>query len=249
MYSSPPEVYEKMTDLEALTDLLSHSKRRARSARGRNKVRLQRYSNALENFISKWQYHVPPDPAVRKRDNDIPFSSEELAMIEDRAHEQGDELVQQMAGVMLDLMRYVDLHESRQETLLLKARSLVGLLEYAGLQGYVLKYFTNFKEFVEGLSGKDIEIQLQKIEWEHGTPLTIQFKGHWAAQLISAAVAKMLKKDDGTYWNNVTYEMNYINETFYVEVQRKSGKTVKQQLNEAEAKIKELQTQLGAKHE
>jgi hypothetical protein len=245
MLTMQPELYEKMTDLEALSDLLKHSKRRASSARRGNKIRLQRYVTALENFLSKWQYHVPSNLASRKRDKNVLFNREELAMIEDRAREEGDELTQQMAGVMLDTVEHYDKHMSGYETLLLKSKCLVDLLQFADLQGYVRRYFLNFKEFVDGLSDSKAAIKFQKIEWERGTPLAISFRGHWAAHLISGAIAKMLKKEDGTWWNNITYEMNYVGEVFYVEVQRKSGKTVKQQLNEAEAKIKELQARLG----
>lgn len=177
-----------------------------------------------------------------KRDREKNFTREELMAIEAEATTEGIELVDQMAGVMLAGEGVFERVQEERKMLLDAAKMFLaidGPVKEGTMHGRLHKHF---KDVVEGMDGGGEEPGLVSMTAK-GTGVELRFRTHWASKLIATSIAKTLKKDDGTYWNNITYELHdpLSRETYYVEVQRKSGKTTKQQLNEAEARIKELE--------
>jgi hypothetical protein len=187
-----------------------------------------------------------------KRDRTKAFSDAEFEQIEDLARAEGLDLVEQMAGVLLDTGHAMKKQYDREKELLDQAKSFLHIADIylpkdeATIGGRMSKRIKEgFKAFVDGLRTGKLKPELAKIHWEHGTPFEIAWKNNWAMMVIAASIADMLRKKDGGYWNNITCVMHYHQEQFDVTVQRRSGKSVKDQLNEAEAKIKELESQVA----
>jgi hypothetical protein len=187
-----------------------------------------------------------------KRDRTKPFDEAEIERIELQAREEGNELVEQMAGILFDTGNYLKKQYDREKELLDQAQSFLRIAEIylpkdeATIGGRMSKRIKEgFSAFVKGLKTGTLKPELAKIHWEHGTPFEISWRNNWAMMVIAASIADLLRKDDKSYWNNITCVMNYHGEQFDVVVQRRSGKSVKDQLNEAEAKIKELEADVA----
>lgn len=181
-----------------------------------------------------------------KRDRDKNFTREELMAIEAAATAEGNELVDQMAGVMLTAEEWFEKETEKTQMLLSAAR--VWLAASHPPEGSLAeRLHSNLKEIVDGMSGDYRDPELVEARMK-ATGIDLKFRTHWASRLVAASMAKSLKKDDGSYWNNITYELHdpRSGDTYYVEVQRKSGKTVKQQLTDAEARVKELEAVIEA---
>jgi hypothetical protein len=180
-------------------------------------------------------------PLKTKRDRNQPFTMNELHMIEDAAKKDKNELVEQMSAMLQETLKFCDKEYDVRQTILAKARGFLALFPYSDMKKTIPdNVFARFKEFIDGISSQDLDTSIRKIHFESGLGEVV-FKTNWASEIVAGSLARMLKKDDGSYWNNITFVMHYLGEQFDVVVQRRSGKSVKDQLNEAEAKIKALE--------
>jgi hypothetical protein len=163
------------------------------------------------------------------------FTREELTAIEAEATAKGLDLIEQMAGVMLTAETWFE-KETEKVQLLLSAAEVWLAASRPPEDTIAERLYLNLKEAVEGMTGdpRDPELVFAR---QTATGFVMGFRTHWASRLIAASVAKSLKKPDGTYWNNISYELHdpTDGETYFVEVQRKTGKTAAQQRTEAEA--------------
>jgi len=187
-----------------------------------------------------------------KRDRKKPFTREELDAIERQATAEGIDLVAQMAGVIMVMEEAIEKVYDREKELLSQAAAFLRIAEIylpkdeETIGGRLSKNIKKgFGDFVKGLRTGKLEPELVRIHWEPGTPFETRYRTNWAMMVIAGSLAKMLKKDKGGYWNNITCVMHHLGQTFDVIVQRRDGKSVKDQLNEAEARIKELEAQLA----
>lgn len=189
-----------------------------------------------------------------KRDRKKAFSEAEFEEIESKAKEEGLDLVEQMAGVLLDTGAAMQKQYDREKELLSQAKAFLSVADIwlpkdeATIGGRMSKNIKEgFKAFVTGLRTGKLKPELAKIHWEHGTPFEVAWKNNWAMMVVAASIADMLRKKDGSgaYWNNITCVMHYHGEQFDVVVQRRNGKSVKDQLNEAEARVKELEADVA----
>ena len=187
-----------------------------------------------------------------KRDPKKPFTREELDRLELVARAEGNELVAQMAGVIMVMEEAIEKVYDREKELLSQAAAFLKFAEIYlpkddTIGGRVSKRLKEgFGAFVKGLQTGKLTPELVRINWEQGTPFETQYRTNWAMMVIAGSISKMLMKKDGSYWNNITCVMHHLGETFDVIVQRRSGKSVKDQLNEAEAKIKKIRE--GVEH-
>lgn len=232
--------YEKMTDDQALSELVTNLRRRA-GARGYERSRWRRYLMALENLF------VPRHERVSRRDRKKPFDTEELERIEEDARLHGDEVLEQLAGTVLVIDRFI---EKQSDTMNLLARKVRLYLDITCAQVGDNTILARLRDDLEKMAsgvlgdGGEEELEVTRINWEENTPFSITMRTNWALEVISASLAKMLKKPDGTWWNNLTMVLHYLGEQFDVTVQRRDGKSVKDQLNEAEARIKQLESEV-----
>jgi hypothetical protein len=187
------------------------------------------------------------------RDRKKAFTEAEFEEIELKARAEGLDLVEQMAAVLLDTGGALKKQYDREKELLDQAKSFLRIAEIylpkdeETIGGRMSKRVKDgFKAFVDGLRTGKLKPELAKIHWEHGTPFEVSWKNNWAMMVIAASIADMLRKKGGDYWNNITCVMHYHQEQFDVTVQRRSGKSVKDQLNEAEAKIRKIRE--GVEH-
>lgn len=187
-----------------------------------------------------------------KRDRKKAFSEAEFEEIERLAKTEGLDLVEQMAGVLLDTGTAMQKQYDREKELLAQAKAFLHIADIympkdeATIGGRMSKRTKEgFQAFVDGLRTGKLKPEMVKFSWEHGTPLEISWRNNWAMMVIAASIADTLRKKDGSYWNNITCVMHYHGEQFDVVVQRRNGKSVKDQLNEAEAKIKELEADVA----
>ena len=188
-----------------------------------------------------------------KRDRKKPFTREELERLELLARHDGNELVEQMAGVIMVMEEAIEKTYDREKELLDQASAFLKVAEIylpkdeETIGGRISKRLKDgFGAFVKGLKTGKLKPELTRIHWEPGTPFETQFRTNWAMMVIAGSISKMLMKKDGSYWNNITCVMHHLGETFDVIVQRRSGKSVKDQLNEAEAKIAKIRE--GVEH-
>lgn len=187
-----------------------------------------------------------------KRDRSKPFTRAELEELEIQAKADGNELVEQMAGVMIDVESELEKQYDREKELLDQATAFLRVADIylpkgeETIGGRISKRMKEgFGAFVKGLRTGKLKPEMVKLHWEHGTPFEVAWRTNWAMMVIAASIAKMLNRGDGTYWNNITCRMSYLSQQFDVIVQRRDGKSVKDQLNEAEARVKELEAEIG----
>ncbi len=176
---------------------------------------------------------------MTKRDATKPFTQSELQQIETDAILAGDEERAQLAGIMIDAMSAYDKELTIRKVLLKAAESYL-LLSGVGLETKSIlgRSHNALQELVDGLNGKgaDDKPELLAFHWEHGTPWELKFKGSWAALVIGQGLMDLMTKPDGDgLWNNITMKTSYKTEKFSITVERQRGKTVKDQLDEAEA--------------
>lgn len=184
-----------------------------------------------EVFCTCQGYRAP----VRLRDRTVPFTREEFEEIEARAINDGDQLVEQMAGILLDTEAAF---EQQRDTYLVLCDKIKGALEagkYTKEDSFAGRFVSQLKEIVDGLATGVLEPELVKVHWEHGTPLLMQWKTNWASMIVGASIAETLRKEGGGFWNHVTMQMHYQGEQFDLTVQRKSGKSPKEILDEVKA--------------
>lgn len=186
-----------------------------------------------------------------KREWKKAFTEEEFEQILDQATTEGNDLVAQMASVLLDTGKAMGMQYTREKKLIGEMKSFLAVADIwlpkdkETLGGKMSNYAKNkFLTFVDGVKSGKVKEEIVKFSWEHGKPFHVAYKKHWAMEIIAQGLADQMLKDDGEYWNNITCTLHYRDEEFAVTVQRKSGKSVKEQLTEAEAKVKELAAKL-----
>lgn len=174
-----------------------------------------------------------------------PFTAVELEQLLDEAARENLPLVEQMAGALADAQKYFDKQRVVMDTLLDRVSGFLALAAPFMSGGIIEKAHSSLQEMVKGLrEGAAADPQMLKMTWEHGTGFEVRFRQTWVVEILAAALADLMRKPDGSYWNNVTSsQMSYRGEVFSVEVQRKSGKTCKEQRDEAEERVKELTTE------
>ena len=173
-----------------------------------------------------------------KRDRSKPFTRGELLDIFDAAIAEGNELVAQLAGVLHGIQPHVEKMDAVYAQLKGAATAWQHLSEPepGTIKHSVWQRLTN-------LLDEGFQAELVSFHGDAGG-LDLKFRTNWCMELIAGELAKTLRREDGTYWNNVTLTMHYLGEEFFVQVQRVSGKTVKQQLNEAEARLAQMKDDL-----
>lgn len=173
----------------------------------------------------------------RDRDRSKPFTREEFEAIEAQAIAEGDQLTEQMAAVLIDTEAAFEKQRVIHEVLTDRIKAAYALGQYAKEDSIIGRTFSELKSLVDGLTSGELDPQLVSINWEHGTPFEMKFRTNWASMVVAAGLADSLRKEDGDYWNHITMVMHYHGEQFEVTVQRKSGKTPKELLDETRAQL------------
>lgn len=199
-------------------------------------------------------------PLDTNRDRSKAFTRDEFLSIEAAAIADGNQLVAQMAGVLLDLEVEFEKIQNKWTLLLDKLSDILPLEGFVDREGQVeeaiakwsgTKVIKSLAELVHGLKTGDVPRQeIAFMHFEHGTPFEIGFKTYWAMQVLACSLSETMKKGqtetgEPDFWNNVTCRMEYNGEVFDLTLQRISGKTVKQQLNEAETKLAKAEARIA----
>lgn len=209
---------------------------------------------------NEWKRPTPPMPVGEvpagtsrrsERDPSAPFTQEELEEIEDRAAAEGDQLTEQLARLLGIVFIQDGKAQAIVDALFNSARGVLTILE--GLLPKDSPFWGpkeaagRFKGFVDGYSSGEVASSLDSCVLVPGG-LEVRYRNTWASMAVAAGLAHLLKKPDGTYWNNVTFSMPYLGDVFCVTVEHAGGVTVARQRDGALEKVRDLEISLAGAH-
>jgi hypothetical protein len=188
-----------------------------------------------------------PEPQTA---DDRTYDRETLKAIMIQAQEAGDLERRDLAVMLLEAEDQWEKQRQRFVLLAEAARNLAALGAAApadSIWGRLAREVLSLT--VEMLGEKQATARMHSMNFEGGV-LEMRMPTHWGMRLLTSSLGETLKRGEGEkdHWNNVTLRVTHTDVgPIEVTVQRVSGKTVKQQLEEANAELAKLRAKPSAK--
>lgn len=172
---------------------------------------------------------------------DFPKDQVELDIITSACERDGDERAAMLAQLAANAIDALDKARTAAGTMLEGVERLLDTAEVLRSAHLVTHAeVDSLREMIVGLrTGKpDAELTLTQV---HNNGVTLGFKSHWAVRMNVYALKESLRKEDGTYWNNIEMKMTDAKlGELLVTLQRKPGKTPGDIIAELKAEVERL---------
>jgi hypothetical protein len=146
-----------------------------------------------------------------ERDPDKAFDRAEFEQIYDQAKAEGNQLVQQMAGVLIECEKWLDRQRDVVKALCTQAQAYLTISAPLVKGTLAESSFKITSEVVKGLTEDDPgEAMIKSMNFGPGTPFTIEAT-HWAAMIVALSLGKTLRKDESgkEHWNYMSMCLNH----------------------------------------